>query len=1541
MGNAGAKVSDGMYPAKFTFNVNASPDCLNDFIVFGEDIASLAAVAASGTGTFSGTGQGTNTQTVTVNGTAFTATGAYASDSGTFTSPPASNTALTLTNNSPANVLTLTTNATTASAIGTFATTPPAFNTSITITNSAVSPSNTLTLTTNATGSHATGTFATPPLATSAYTINSGSNTLSLTTNGTGRGATGTFTGPPSAGTMTITSGSNALVLTNSATASNATGTFSGSPTSTTTPTITVTSGTNTLTLTSNANAAHATGTFTAAPSNGNITITSGSNTLTLANGGTGANATGTFSGSPFSNTAITITSGSNTLSLTNNGTGSTTIATFGSTADTTASHAITITSGSNTITLNPGASNTCTGVASPFGGTFVNSSTSGSTNATALTAAINACPAAAGVSATQGGGPNANKVTVTHRVNGDLTVSAFSVTNTATNVAFAAVTAGTNGSNTCGSSTAGTFATSSSTTTLASNLAAAINLCPAGADVSATSSVDTVTATDTTSGSFTTFSVAGSNLTGIYSWSGVTAGTNGTTNGCTSSTAGTFVTSNTTATLASNVAAAINSCNGSFGVGTTATASTNTVTATSTTLGTSTFSVGENIVTGFAWGATTAGSNGSTTCSGSAPNFSGTFIASPTTSTLATNLATTINTAGCAAAGVAASASGSSVTVTDSTPGDATVSAFSVGGANLAGIYSWGAPTTGTNGTINGCTSSTAGTFTTAATASGVASNVATAITNCTSSFSTVGLSASVSAGAVTARNTTPGTFTTFSVATNLGRFSWGAVTAGSNGSNACTTATAGTFATSATLSTLATNLAAAINACPTGAGVTASASGSTVTATDRTPGDTTVSAFSVGGADSTFSWGLLTTGSNGSNGCGSSTAGTFATSSSNNTLASNVATALAACPAAVGVTATSSTNTVTVTQRKPGAFLAVGAANNTGIYSWGSVSGGSAGSNGCTGNTTGTYATSAAPSVLATNLAVAINACTPSTVGVTAVAIGSAVNLTAATLGSGANGILAGQSNNAGIFSWSGASLSGGLNGNDTGANFSISSSPTTEATNFTNALNRTSAAGVTAASSSGTVTVTAASAGTAGNNITLADTLSNFAWSGSTLAGGANGQPSLAALNNLYVQPDGSGFCSGLTAPTVKWAYRTTTAPVVTSPVLSTNGAKVAYVESSNPPALHVLTIGTTGNNGSIGGPAVPGTSNNAADVSVPYGATGDTRSSPFVDYTDDVAYVAADDGHLYKFTGVFKGAPALVTTGGWPLTIATGGNSGDLTSPVLDSVTQRIFIGDGNGVLHFVRLSPSDLCTGSVAAPCVDSTTLSLSSGTHAIIDAPIVDSANQKIFAFLQDNGSGHYTLTQADTSFGIPVTVPLGANTGAAAHIGAFDNAYFSFTGTGTNNGHLYVCGTEGINPNPGSAALYRVGFTGATMNSTSSDGPLQLVTSGSAGCSPLTEFFNPNASGGTEFLFVSVTANCSATLGASGCIRAFNITGGFPADTASAPTVAEDGGTSGIVVDNVNLSSGASSIYFSTQADAVKNVTGSNAIKLTQSGLQ
>src|SRR5207249_2702302 len=181
-------------------------------------------------------------------------------------------------------------------------------------------------------------------------------------------------------------------------------------------------------------------------------------------------------------------------------------------------------------VTGNSNGTQTCTDSTI---GTYVTSNAT-ATLATNLRDAINACNtsfSAVGTTATASG----STVTVTNTTKGTTSVSAFSVgaANNSSIFSWGSVTAGTNGSNACGSSTAGTFATSASTTTLASNLAAAINLCPAGAGVSATSSVDTVTATDTTSGSFTTFSVAGSNLTGIYSWSGVTAGTNGTTNGC------------------------------------------------------------------------------------------------------------------------------------------------------------------------------------------------------------------------------------------------------------------------------------------------------------------------------------------------------------------------------------------------------------------------------------------------------------------------------------------------------------------------------------------------------------------------------------------------------------------------------------------------------------------------------------------------------------------------------------------------------------------------------------------------------------------------------------------------------------------------------------------------------------------------------------------------------------------------------------------------------------------------------------------------
>src|SRR5208282_696300 len=72
-----------------------------------------------------------------------------------------------------------------------------------------------------------------------------------------------------------------------------------------------------------------------------------------------------------------------------------------------------------------------------------------------------------------------------------------------------------------------------------------------------------------------------------------------------------------------------------------------------------------------------------------------------------------------------------------------------------------------------------------------------------------------------------------------NLGSlYSWGGVSGGSAGTNACTSSTAGTFATSNNTTTLAANLAAAIAACPAAAGVTATSSGAVVTVNALNPG-------------------------------------------------------------------------------------------------------------------------------------------------------------------------------------------------------------------------------------------------------------------------------------------------------------------------------------------------------------------------------------------------------------------------------------------------------------------------------------------------------------------------------------------------------------------------------------------------------------------------------------------------------------------------------------------------------------------------------
>lgn len=440
-------------------------------------------------------------------------------------------------------------------------------------------------------------------------------------------------------------------------------------------------------------------------------------------------------------------------------------------------------------------------------------------------------------------------------------------------------------------------------------------------------------------------------------------------------------------------------------------------------------------------------------------------------------------------------------------------------------------------------------------------------------------------------------------------------------------------------------------------------------------------------------------------------------------------------------------------------------------------------------------------------------------------------------------------------------------------------------------------------------------------------------DFAVFGLNVAGSGT-QATIVAYNNLYTGTSPSGIC-GTAAPTVKWAYNTGGA-INTSPVLSVDGKKVAWVANANPPVLHVLTIGTTGSNGgAVNSPAVPGVSNNAVDTQLSFGSVGDTRSSLFVDYSNDVGYVASDDGNIHKFTGVFKATPTEVTTGGWPIQNLDGANH-VLTSVVYDSTSKNIFYGTDIGDFGYIRETGSTrgACVSAGSPPCLGLNSYALGGGAHPIIDAPIVDTVSQNVFVFIGNNGAAHAAVQQTDTQLSSNGPQAAVGENGANLFAGTFDNNYY----TAPSTGFLYVCGYPAVGT--ASPVLYRIAFNSANAMNTATDGHSLSLSSTATNCSPITEIFNPPTL--KDWLFVSVGNGCQvAGAGTAGCVMSFDVTSTFPAAANQGRAAAN--GTSGIVVDNVSTSAQASSIYFSTQGTqscTSDGITAGCAVKMTQSGL-
>ncbi len=418
--------------------------------------------------------------------------------------------------------------------------------------------------------------------------------------------------------------------------------------------------------------------------------------------------------------------------------------------------------------------------------------------------------------------------------------------------------------------------------------------------------------------------------------------------------------------------------------------------------------------------------------------------------------------------------------------------------------------------------------------------------------------------------------------------------------------------------------------------------------------------------------------------------------------------------------------------------------------------MTGGSSGS-----GTAPNFAVDNIPSDIASNLAADINTSGEgSSVGVSASTGGAGVTLTATTAGTGGNSI--GVTNNmSSSFSLPTANLSGGSDGTASGTTWPYWSvnaavSTTQLASNIATAINANGTLNgeVLATAFDNTIAVNAKTAGAGGDYTTAVANFAGFTWSGglsgggntptvgagnypakysfstgspstancdsaatpdfvvyNTTVGGTSTQASIIAYDNLYATT-----CVG-TVPLVYWQYNTG-GVVTNNPVLSGDGHQVAFMQTGAPASLVLLRWSKSS---TLAEPTVetaanyPGCTAPCMTV-IPFATVtnNDTNSSPFYDYSHDVLYVGDDNGQLHKFSPVFNGTPAEITSS-WPINVS----SNVLTSPVVDYGTANggsgnIFVADSGGFLYSYKVS--------TAAHVMTSSQLT-ATGSTGIVDAP--------------------------------------------------------------------------------------------------------------------------------------------------------------------------------------------------------------------------
>jgi hypothetical protein len=367
------------------------------------------------------------------------------------------------------------------------------------------------------------------------------------------------------------------------------------------------------------------------------------------------------------------------------------------------------------------------------------------------------------------------------------------------------------------------------------------------------------------------------------------------------------------------------------------------------------------------------------------------------------------------------------------------------------------------------------------------------------------------------------------------------------------------------------------------------------------------------------------------------------------------------------------------------------------------------------------------------------------------------------------------------------------------------------------------------------------------------------------------GSAAQATILADYNLYTS------CGG-TNPTIDWQYNTGTgSSVVLAPVFSLDGSQVAFIQTTGTAASLVLLrfkLITTGA-GTISTLTSQSSAanyyNTGAGCTTPCmftmplsgGTTpNDTWSSPYYEYGTDTLFVGDAAGKLHKFTPVFRGNPAEITTGGWPAQMVHGAvpvtDNNQLASPIYDPNSGFVFVGSSTSVSTttggwFYAVNASTGAIHAYSSVQIDN--------QYGVRDAPLFDPVAQEAYVFAGHNVAGNsavYLFPAAFTSSTTPTSVSTGAGAtsdDAFVFAGAFDNTYYTSSNEALPTGNLYAC-ASGLG-----GTLYKIAITSGALG-TATAGPTLTDAAHYGRCGVMTEFFNSNT---TETAAVTATGTATA----------------------------------------------------------------------------